>query len=125
MKIIINGKKNMSKADRSKLALVIGIDVYRSEGLDNLASCRKDTEDFCKLLQELRYTIFQNEPIIGSRLNKENSWVDIHRAIVSFFKSAKPGQTLLFYFSGHGIPREDEIYLARRSRGGKIMPYAL
>jgi tetratricopeptide (TPR) repeat protein len=101
-----------SKADRSKLALVIGIDVYRSEGLDNLSSCKKDAEDVCKLLQELGYTIFQNEPIIGSRLNKENSWVDIHRAIVSFFKSAKPGQTLLFYFSGHGIPREDEIYLA-------------
>jgi tetratricopeptide (TPR) repeat protein len=102
-----------SKADRSKLALVIGIDVYRSEGLDNLSSCKKDAEDVCKLLQEeLGYTIFQNEPIIGSRLNKENSWVDIHKAILSFFKSAKPGQTLLFYFSGHGIPREDEIYLA-------------
>jgi uncharacterized caspase-like protein len=38
--------------------------------------------------------------------------VDIHRAIVNFFKNAKPGQTLLFYFSGHGIPREEEIYLA-------------
>jgi hypothetical protein len=114
------------KADRSKLGLVTGIDVYRSEGLDNLPSCRKDTEDFCKLLQKLGYTIFQSEPIIGSRLNKGNSWVeDIHRAIVSFFKSVKPGQTLLFYFSGHGIPREDEIYRARGSRGGKIMPYAL
>jgi uncharacterized caspase-like protein len=117
----------MARAGRSKLALVIGIDVYRSEELDNLSSCRKDAEDFCRLLQEeLGYTIFQNEPIIGSRLNKEkNSWVDIHRAILSFFRSAKPGQTLLFYFSGHGIPREDEIYRARGSRGGKIMPYVL
>jgi Caspase domain len=115
----------MARADRSKLALVTGIGVYRSEELDNLPSCRKNTEDFYKLLQELGYTIFQNEPIIGSRLNKENSWMDIYRAIVSFFKSAKPGQTLLFYFSGHGIPREDEIYIARGSRGGKIMPYAL
>jgi Caspase domain len=114
-----------SKADRSKLALVIGIDVYRSEGLDNSPSCRKDIEDFCRLLQKLGYTIFQNEPIIGSTLNKENSWVNVHRAIVSFFKSAKPGQTLFFYFSGHGIPREDEIYRARGSRGGKIMPYVL
>ena len=115
----------MARAGRSKLALVIGIDVYRSAGLDNLSSYRKDAEDVCKLLQKLGYTIFQNEPIIGSRLNKENSWVDIHRAIVSFFKSTKPGQTLLFYFSGHGIPREDEIYRARESRGGKIMPYVL
>lgn len=102
----------MIKADGSKVALVIGIDVYRSEGLEDLPSCRKDAEALCKILQELGYTIFQNEPIIGSRLSKENSWVDIHRAIVNFFKSAKPGQTLLFYFSGHGIPREDEIYLA-------------
>jgi Caspase domain len=112
MQITINGKNMSSKADRSKLALVTGIDVYRSEGLNNLHSCRENIEDFCKLLQELGYTIFQNEPIIGSRLNKKNSWVDIHRAIVSFFKGAKPGQRLLFYFSGHGIPREDEIYLA-------------
>jgi Caspase domain len=115
----------MARADRSKLELVISVDVYRSEGLDNLSSCRKHAEDFSKLLEELGYRIFQNEPIIGSRLNKENSWVDIHRAIVSFFKSAKPGQTLLFCFSGHSIPREDEIYLARGSRGGRIMPYAL
>lgn len=102
----------MIKADGSKIALVIGVDVYRSEGLEDLPSCRKDAEELCRILQELGYMIFQNEPIIGSRLNKENSWVDIHRAIVNFFKSAKPGQTLLFYFSGHGIPREDEIYLA-------------
>ena len=102
----------MTKPDNSKLALVIGVDVYRSEGLEDLSSCRKDAEDVCKILQGLGYTIFQNEPIIGSRLNKENSWVDIHRAIVSFFGSAKPGQTLLFYFSGHGIQRRDEIYLA-------------
>ena len=115
----------MNKADGSKLALVIGIDVYHSEGLEDLSSCKKDAEGVYNTLQELGYTIFQNGPIIGSRLNKENSWVDIHRAIVSFFKSAKPGQTLLFYFSGHGIPREDEIYRARGSRGGKIMPYVL
>jgi tetratricopeptide (TPR) repeat protein len=108
----INEKRMRTKADSSKLALVIGVDVYRSEGLEDLSSCRKDAEDVCRILQGLGYTIFQNGPIIGSRLNKENSWVDIHRAIVNFFKSARPGQTLLFYFSGHGIPREDEIYLA-------------
>jgi tetratricopeptide (TPR) repeat protein len=107
----INGKP-MSKHDSSKLALVIGVDVYHSEGLEDLSSCRKDAEDVCKILQGLDYTIFQNGPIIGSRLNKENSWVEIHRAIVSFFDGAKPGHTLLFYFSGHGIQRRDEIYLA-------------
>ena len=46
MQVIINGKNMSPKADRSKLALVTGIDVYRSEGLDNLHSRRENTEDF-------------------------------------------------------------------------------
>jgi hypothetical protein len=111
MQITINGKNMSSKADRSKLALVTGIDVYRSEGLDNLPSCRENIEDFCKLLQESGYTIFQNEPIIGSRLTKKNSWVDIHRAIVSFFERKTWPEAFVLLFRS-GIPREDEIYLA-------------
>jgi tetratricopeptide (TPR) repeat protein len=103
---------NTIKPDDSKLALVIGIDVYRSEGLIDLPFCRKDAKDLTKVLRALGYTIFQDEPIIGSRLNKENSWVDIHRAIVNFFYVARPAQTLLFYFSGYGIARDGDVYLA-------------
>jgi tetratricopeptide (TPR) repeat protein/plastocyanin/sugar lactone lactonase YvrE len=77
-----------------------------------LPSCKKDAEDLCELLRGLGYTIFQDGPIIASRLSKEYSWVDIKRAIANFFSSAEPGQTLLFYFSGHGIQKRDEIYLA-------------
>ena len=98
--------------DASKLAIIIGIDSYRSAALEDLPSCKKDAEDLCKLLSDLGYTIFRNEPIIGSKLEGPNAYTKVHRAIRDFFINAEPGQTLLFYFSGHGIPREQELYLA-------------
>jgi hypothetical protein len=99
----------MIKADGSNVALVIGIDVYRSEGLEDLPSCRKDAEALCKILQELGYTIFQNEPIIGSRLSKENSWVDIHRAIVNFFERKTGSDTLVLLFRSWHSKRRRNI----------------
>lgn len=96
----------------NKIALIIGIDEYsRAEELPSLPSCKKDAEDMAQLLRKIGFTIFGDKPIIGSDLDKDG-WTTIHRAIRDFFNRAKPSHTLLFYFSGHGITREDEIYLA-------------
>jgi tetratricopeptide (TPR) repeat protein len=94
------------------VALIVGIDVYNNiEMLDPLPSCKKDGEDLYRLLSDLGYTIKKNAPLIGSKLDKTEAWVQIREAIGDFFLDAKPSQTLLFYFSGHGIPRGDEVYL--------------
>ncbi len=99
-------------SDPSRVALIIGIDSYNDESLEDLPACRQDAEDLCQLLsQNLNYKIFEDGPIIGSKLNKENGWIKIREAIGNFFLDAKPRQTLLFYFSGHGIPRDGDVYL--------------
>jgi Caspase domain len=61
--------------------------------------------------KKLNYSVFGNGPIIGSKLEKEYGWIKILEAIGNFFLDAKPRQTLLFYFSGHGIPKDGDVYL--------------
>lgn len=99
--------------DGSKLALIIGIDSYRNN-LEPLLSCRKDARDIAELLSrpEFNYTIFRDKPLIGSELDDKYGWADVHEAIFQFFGEAKPGQRLLFYFSGHGIPGDNDVYLS-------------
>ena len=102
------------------MALLIGVDVYHHEGpngkpsLAQLPSCRNDVVDLCNLLQSEKfgYEIFGKNPVIGSDL-KDNSFRIIQKSIIKFFDSANLGDTLVFYFSGHGVPREDdEVFLA-------------
>jgi tetratricopeptide (TPR) repeat protein len=104
--------------DTNKVALIIGIDVYYHEGLDRkpslsqLPSCRKDAMDMHDLLSQLNYTIFGDVPLIGSNLDKESGFLRVHRAIRDFFDNGEAGQTLLLYYSGHGLPRREEVYLS-------------
>ena len=104
--------------DANKRALIIGIDVYYHEGPDKMPSlnplppCRKDALDMYNLLSKLDYTIFSDYPLVGSNLEKEHGWVQVHRAIRDFFGQGEAGQTLLLYFSGHGLPKRQEVYLA-------------
>jgi hypothetical protein len=57
--------------DPNKVALIIGVDAYNSKELDPLPSCKKDAEDIFNLLSEKGYTIYENEPLIGSKLDKQ------------------------------------------------------
>jgi len=101
-------------SDPNKLALIIGIDAYyNSDGLAPLPSCKKDANDLAELLSkaEFGYTIFKGRPLIGSQLNKYYGWVQFRQAIFDFFGEAKPGQKLLFYFSGHGIAEDNDVYM--------------
>lgn len=101
-------------ADPNKIALIIGIDKYYDENLEQLPSCRKDAKDLSNLLSKERfdYTIFTGKSIMGSTVEKENGWSDIQKTISNFFGYAKPNDTLLFYFSGHGIPKNNEVYMS-------------
>jgi uncharacterized caspase-like protein len=103
-------------SDASKIALIVGMDTYDNNDLDQLPSCKRDAEDLHELLRaKFGYTIFGDEPIIGSKLTKNYGWAQVHKAISEFFNIAKPSQTLLFYFSGHGITKGGEVYLATPS----------
>jgi C1A family cysteine protease len=98
----------------NKVALIIGIDKYYNNDLEQLPSCKKDAEDLFNLLssEKFDYTVFMNKPILGSNVDTEYGWAHVQKAISNFFSSAKPSQILLFYFSGHGITKANDVYLS-------------
>jgi len=99
--------------DSNKLMLIIGIDKYSSNALEPLPPCRKDAEDISALFTELGYTNYGDSPIIGSEIIEDKfSWATLRETIINFFNQAKPSQTLLFYFSGHGIISKGDVFLA-------------
>jgi uncharacterized protein YjbI with pentapeptide repeats len=94
----------------TNLALVIGIAGYDSPYLPPLASCKKDAEDMMAMLSKLGYNIAENVPVDGIVL-RDYGWANIRETIGNFFLDAKSNQTLVFYFSGHGIAQGEEVYL--------------
>src|SRR5689334_12039954 len=85
-----------------KRALIIGISDY-DHGLPHLEFCKKDGQDLYDLLKLQGYWI-PDEYILIGRVNYDK----IRDTILSFFvdKDIKPTDTIVFYFSGHGIPDE-------------------
>jgi tetratricopeptide (TPR) repeat protein len=99
--------------DSSKISLIIGIDQFNSSQLEGLPSCRKDANDLHAVLSKLDFQNFKDSPIIGSNIIKDElSWAKIRETICDFFREAKPSQILLFYFSGHGIVCDNDVFLS-------------
>jgi hypothetical protein len=104
--------------DRSKVALIIGVDTYyhkRADGtqsLLSLPSCKKDALDLYELLKDYGYIISSGAPIVGSNLPEGEGYKIIQESIKNFFQNAEAGQSLVFYFSGHGITNRGQVYLA-------------
>lgn len=91
---------------REKKALVIGVSQY--DHADSLDFCRNDAEEMSKTLNSLGYKI-------PSSLIGRVSWSIMRDAIIDFFSDqmVRPEETLLFYYSGHGIPDIDgDVYLS-------------
>ena len=89
-------------------AMIIAISDY-SEGLQELDFCKKDGESVHQVLSSLSYDIADNNYHVG-RLGGN----DMRDAILDFFNdpSIKSEDIVLFYYSGHGVPAEDTVYLA-------------
>jgi uncharacterized protein YjbI with pentapeptide repeats len=82
-----------------KKALIISISDYSK--LRPLDFCKNDGEEMYDLLKSLGYEIADTNRLIG-----EVKWETMREAILKFFgdRSIKAKDTLLFYFSGHGVP---------------------
>ena len=90
-------------------ALIISISDYLND-LAPLDFCKADGEEMYETLKFFGYEIPDNNRLIG-----QISFSQVRPAISKFFtdKSIKPKDTLIFYFSGHGIPDGiGEHYLA-------------
>jgi len=92
-----------------KRALIISISSYKH--LQPLEFCKKDGEEMYVLLKNLGYEIKEGHKLIGD-VNRET----LRKAIINFFTdntTIKSKDTLLFYYSGHGLPDgTDDNYIA-------------
>ena len=98
----------MSKETRKK-ALIIAISEYNDNHLRPLEFCKNDGERMYDLLVSLGFEISDNHKLIGY-----TQFDSMRRAIYDFFnnRKTKADDTLLFYYSGHGIPVSDGNILA-------------
>ena len=88
----------MERNGGSKKAIIIGISDY--DLLQPLNFCKTDGIKMHELLRSLGYEILENHKLIG-RVNRD----DLRNAIIEFFRNrnVKLKDTLLFYYSGHGV----------------------
>jgi uncharacterized caspase-like protein len=91
-----------------KKALVVGISDYTN--LQKLDFCKNDGREVYNVLTSLEYEISDENKLIGKAMGTK-----VKDTIYDFFddKTDNPDDTLLFYYSGHGVPGDDgNIYLA-------------
>ena len=88
----------MQGSGGSKKAIVISVSDY--DILRPLSFCKNDGDEMYKVLKSLNYEILPTSKLIG-RVQRE----EMRHAIIDFFlnKNVRPNDTLLFYYSGHGI----------------------
>ena len=92
-----------------KFAMVVAVSDYDSEHLRQLEFCKNDGAEMNKVLKNIGYEIKPNNLMVGK--------VDGHSlndGIIEFFEDneIKALDTVLFYFSGHGIPDTDDTFLS-------------
>lgn len=85
-----------------KKALVIAVSDYdKFSGLKSIEFCKNDGEEMYNVLKKNGYDIPDNRKLIGHVDNES-----LKNAIYDFFtdENNKPDDTLVFYYSGHGVP---------------------
>lgn len=91
-------------------ALIIAVSDYdRNSNLKDLPFCENDGIEMKKLLKKLRYKIKNVDGLIG---NVDGTLM--RESIFGFFadEDINSEDTLLFYFSGHGVPGKNDVFLA-------------
>jgi len=92
---IIDGKKG------NKKALVIAVSDYESSSLKSILFCKNDGQEMYEVLKKLGYDIPDKRRLIGN----VDSQI-LKNTIYDFFTNEEnqPDDTLIFYYSGHGVP---------------------
>ena len=99
---------NTSGKKAQRKALVIGISDYSK--LQKLDFCRNDGKEIYEVLGSLGYEISDKFRLVGEAKGEK-----VRDVIFDFFDNVNNNldDTLLFYYSGHGVPDMDgDMYLA-------------
>jgi hypothetical protein len=103
-------KAEKYKEEGNKRALVIAVSEYDSSNLRPIKFCENDGQEMYNVLRKVGYEIPDNCKLIGNVKSQK-----LREAIYSFFTNNEnsPDDTLVFYYSGHGIPDKwGAIFLA-------------
>lgn len=92
-----------------KIAMVVAVSDYDNEQLRHLEFCKNDGAEMHKVLKDIGYEIKPNNLMVG-----KVDGVQLNDAIIEFFEDneIKALDTVLFYFSGHGVPDTDDTFLS-------------
>jgi len=93
-------------------ALVIGVSDYNETTINDLEFCRNDGEKILETLRTIGYDASNN---IHNGLIGHVKFDQLRNSIYDFFANPNNGanDTLIFYYSGHGIPDNDgDVYLS-------------
>lgn len=96
------------KAMAERRALIIAVSNY--DRLPSLDFCKNDGEILYEILKSQKYMISIDSQLIG-----RVSWQIMYDTVIDFFtnQNIAPDDTLVFYYSGHGVPDDQgDIYLA-------------
>jgi hypothetical protein len=97
--------KEQEELTGTRKALIISVsDYYSTSNLQALDFCKNDGEEMYQLLDSLGYEILDNHKLVG-----HVRFDTMRDAIYDFFDNArtKAEDTLVFYYSGHGVPAPD------------------
>ena len=97
-----------SAAEGVKHALLVGVQDYKGTGLGNLKYCENDVHGLAKLLPNLGYAT-ENIILLTRKASREKdsdalrpTATNVRKWLVDVCKSAKPADTVLLAFAGHG-----------------------
>ena len=99
-----------------KFAVIVGIDDYSTVGIADLKFAANDAKEFYRILTDPEHGAFAEADVKlmtpdaddpDDRPTKNN----ILARVKSWLGQAQDGDTILFYFSGHGIEENDQSYL--------------
>jgi Caspase domain len=110
----------MNIGEGIKKGLIISVSDY--DILQPLEFCKNDGNEMYEILKTLGYEIQADHKLIG-----RVKWIEMRSAIVDFFRNSnvKPSDTLLFYYSGHGVLENGDHYLAIIWLPQKLIPLRL
>ena len=92
-------KQKRAKAEKSKWLFVVGIEQY--EYTDNIQFAQRSAEMFVKVAHKKLGVPKENSYVM---INNKATQADIKRNMKKMLRRVKKGDTIYFYYNGHGVP---------------------